>query len=55
MLARTLERLSNDTPQRAAVIAACGDVHDRMSTESPANVRAAEIVLAHAKKKGPAS
>lgn len=54
MLARTLERLSNDTPQRAAVIAACDDVYGRMSTERPANVTAAEIVLDHAKKKGPA-
>lgn len=54
MLARTLARLSGDTPQRAAIIAACLDVHDRMSTERPANVVAADIVLGYAQRKSPA-
>jgi lipid-A-disaccharide synthase len=54
MLARTLERLSADTPQRAAVLAGCQDVYDRMSTERPANVVAAEIALAYAQRKSPA-
>lgn len=54
MLARTLERLSSDTPQRAAVLAGCRDVHDRMSTERPANVAAAKIVLGYAQRKSPA-
>lgn len=51
MLARMIERLADDTPQRAAVIAGCADVHDRMSTERPANEVAAEIVLGYAKRK----
>ena len=54
MLARTLERLADDTPQRAAVIAACGDVYDKMSTERPANVVAAEVALKYAQRKSPA-
>lgn len=54
MLARTLERLSADTPQRAAVLAGCQDVYDKMSTERPANVVAAEIALAYAQRKSPA-
>lgn len=54
MLARTLERLSADTPQRAAVLAGCQNVYDKMSTERPANVVAAEIALAYAQRKSPA-
>jgi lipid-A-disaccharide synthase len=54
MLSRTLARLANDTPQRAAIIAACGDVYDTMSTERPANVVAAEIALSYAQGKSPA-
>lgn len=54
MLGRMLERFAADTPQRAAVIAGCADVHERMSTERPANLAAAEIVLAHAQRKSPA-
>lgn len=54
MLARLLERLSDDTPQRAAVLAGCDDVYDRMATERPANAVAAEIVLAYAQRKSPA-
>ena len=54
MLARLLERLSSDTPQRAAVLAGCDDVYDRMATERPANEVAAEIVLAYAQRKSPA-
>lgn len=54
MLARTLERLAADTPQRAAVLAGCQDVYDKMSTERPANVVAAEIVLSYAQRKSPA-
>ena len=53
MLARILERLSADTPQRAAVLAGCQDVYDKMSTERPANVVAAEIVLGYAQRKSP--
>jgi lipid-A-disaccharide synthase len=52
MLARTLSRLVDDTPQRAAMLAACGDVHDMMSTERPASVAAAEIVIGYAERKG---
>jgi lipid-A-disaccharide synthase len=54
MLARLLERLSDDTPQRAAVLAGCDDVYDRMATERPANAVAAELVLAYAQRKSPA-
>lgn len=54
MLARMIERLADDTPQRAAVLAGCADVHDRMSTERPANEVAAEIVLGYAQRKSPA-
>lgn len=54
MLARTLARLSTDTPQRAAVLAGCADVFDTMSTERPANVVAAEIALSYAQRKSPA-
>lgn len=54
MLARTLERLSADTPQRAAVLAGCRDVYDKMSTDRPANLVAAEIVLGYALRKSPA-
>ena len=53
MLARTLERLSGDTPQRAAVLAGCDDVYDRMATERPANEVAAEIALAYAQRRSP--
>ena len=53
MLARTLLRLANDTPQRAAIIAACNDVYDKMSTDRPANVVAAEIALQYAQRKSP--
>lgn len=54
MLARLLERLAHDTPQRAAMLAGCADVHDKLSTERPANVVAAEIVLRYAQRKSPA-
>lgn len=54
MLARMIERLAGDTPQRAAVLAGCQDVYDRMSTERPANEVAAEIVLGYAQRKSPA-
>jgi lipid-A-disaccharide synthase len=54
MLARTLSRLIDDTPQRAAVLAGCEDVFRNMTTERPASVVAAEIVLAHAARKSPA-
>lgn len=53
MLARTLERLSDDTPQRAAVMAGCNDVYDKMATERPANVVAAKIALRYAQSKKP--
>ena len=53
MLGRTLERLAADTPQRAAVIAGCTDVYQRMSTERPASVVAAEIALGYAQAKSP--
>ena len=54
MLARTLERLAADTPQRAAALAGCQDVYEKMSTERPANVVAAEIALAYAQRRSPA-
>lgn len=54
MLARMIERLAGDTPQRAAVLAGCQDVYDRMSTERPANEVAAEIVLGYGQRKSPA-
>jgi lipid-A-disaccharide synthase len=54
MLARTLLRLSSDTPQRAAVLAGCEGVFEKMSTERPADQTAAEIVLGHAQRKSPA-
>lgn len=54
MLARMVERLADDTPQRMAVLAGCNDVYDKMSTERPANEVAAEIVLGYAQRKGPA-
>ncbi|MGV3553250.1 lipid-A-disaccharide synthase [Rhizobium sp.] len=54
MLARLMVRLVDDTPQRAAMLSACADVHDRMSTDRPANVVAAEIVLDYAYGKSPA-
>ena len=53
MLARTLERLSADTPQRVAVLSGCRDVYDKMTTDQPANVAAADIVLRYAQKKDP--
>lgn len=54
MLARMLERLAGDTPQRAAVLAGCADVYEKMATERPANVVAAEIALRYAQEKSPA-
>lgn len=54
MLARMLDRLASDTPQRTATISACGEVFDRMATERPANLTAAEIVLGYAQRKSPA-
>lgn len=54
MLARTLERLSSDTPQRSAVLAGCEDVYEKMSTEQSANVKAAEIALSYAQRRSPA-
>lgn len=54
MLARIIERLAGDTPQRTAMLAGCSDVYDRMSTERPANEVAAEIVLGYAQRKSPA-
>lgn len=54
MLERMLYRLATDTPQRAAALAGCGDVYDRMSTDRPANDVAAEIVLRYAQRKSPA-
>jgi lipid-A-disaccharide synthase len=53
-LARMLERLSDDTPQRASVIAGCDDVYAKMTTERPANAVAAEIALHYAQRKSPA-
>jgi lipid-A-disaccharide synthase len=54
MLARWLERLSTDTPQRAGVLAGCQTVFETLTTEQPASERAAEIVLALAQKRSPA-
>lgn len=54
MLARSLERLAGDTPQRAAAMAACDDVYEKMDTERPANLVAAEIALDYAQRKSPA-
>ncbi|MBX9457160.1 MAG: lipid-A-disaccharide synthase [Rhizobium sp.] len=54
MLARMLDRMSSDTPQRAAVIAGCADVHEKTATDRPANVVAAEIALRYAQGKSPA-
>jgi lipid-A-disaccharide synthase len=54
MLARMLQRLASDTPQRAAIMAACNDAYDKLSTERPANVVAAEIALQYAQRKSPA-
>lgn len=54
MLARTLERLSHDTPQRAAAIAGCDDVYAMMATERAANEVAAEVALHYAQRRSPA-
>lgn len=54
MLARWLERLANDTPQRASVLAACDDVFEKLTTERPASEHAARIVLDLAQRKSPA-
>ena len=54
MLARMLERMSAETPLRAAVLGGCRDVYDKMSTGRPANTVAAEVVLQYAQRKSPA-
>ncbi len=54
MLGRWLERLSTDTPQRAAVLAGCQSVFENLTTEKPASEHAAEIVLRLAQRKSPA-
>lgn len=55
MLARWLERLSTDTPQRAGVLAGCESVFEKLTTVKPASEHAAEIVLQLAQRKGPAN
>jgi lipid-A-disaccharide synthase len=45
MLARWMERLTADTPERAAMLAGFRTVFDRMSTEMPPGERGAAIVL----------
>ncbi|CAN7351646.1 lipid-A-disaccharide synthase [Rhizobium sp. LjRoot254] len=54
MLGRWLERLSTDTPQRAAVLAGCRTVFENLTTDKGASEHAAEIVLALAQRKSPA-
>ena len=54
MLARWLERLAHDTPQRASVLAACDDVFEKLTTDIAANEHAARIVLDLAQRKSPA-
>ncbi|SCB41407.1 lipid-A-disaccharide synthase [Rhizobium multihospitium] len=52
LLARYMERLSNDTPERAAMLAGYDLVWERMQTEVPPGDKAAEVllqVLAHKK------
>ncbi len=52
LLARYMERLSNDTPERAAMLAGYDLVWERMQTEQPPSDKAAEVllqVLAHKK------
>ncbi|NLR95979.1 lipid-A-disaccharide synthase [Rhizobium sp. P38BS-XIX] len=45
MLARYMERLSNETPERAAMLAGYDLVWERMQTEEPPGDKAAQIVL----------
>lgn len=53
-LTRWFERLSRDTPQRAAMLDGFAIVQQRMATDSPPGEKAAEIVLSylHSKKPG---
>ena len=53
LLARSLERLMADTPERSAMLAGFDTVWHRMQTERPAGERAADIVLEMIKRKGP--
>ncbi len=45
MLARYMERLSNETPERAAMLAGYDLVWERMQTQEPPGDKAAQIVL----------
>lgn len=49
-LARQLTRLSNDTPQRSALLSALDEIHNKMQVERSPSGLAASIVLDHIKK-----
>lgn len=49
-LARQLMRLSNDTPQRSALLSALDEIHNKMQVERSPSGLAASIVLDHIKK-----
>ncbi|APG90939.1 lipid-A-disaccharide synthase [Sinorhizobium americanum] len=50
-LTRWFERLSNDTPQRAAMLDGFAVVQQRMRTDNPPSEKAAEIVLGYLQSK----
>ncbi|PDT39862.1 MULTISPECIES: lipid-A-disaccharide synthase [Sinorhizobium] len=52
-LTRWFERLSSDTPQRAAMLDGFALVQQRMATDSPPGEKAAEIVMNFLQKKKP--
>ncbi|OAP34499.1 lipid-A-disaccharide synthase [Sinorhizobium glycinis] len=52
-LTRWFERLSRDTPQRAAMLDGFAIVQQRMATDSPPGEKAAEIVLSYLQNKKP--
>ncbi|AWI56948.1 lipid-A-disaccharide synthase [Sinorhizobium fredii] len=52
-LSRWFERLSSDTPQRAAMLDGFAIVQQRMATDSPPGDKAAEIVLSYLQNEKP--
>ncbi|MDO6964083.1 lipid-A-disaccharide synthase [Rhizobium alvei] len=55
LVARLLERLAIDTPERAAMIAGFDTIFERMATGEPSGLTAARAVFATMAKKNPAS
>ncbi|MFM2281439.1 MAG: hypothetical protein RLZZ444_3670, partial [Pseudomonadota bacterium] len=54
LLARLLERLAADTPERAAMLDGFDTIFDRMATDEPSGLTAARAVFATMAKKNPA-